>query len=172
MRMRNLIVSGIAAALAIVGSSGCISRAEDSAGSSVGGALGPSVGVVTATEASLAIHLTSSLTSEDARVGDSWTGVLIDAVHVSDGDVIPAGSPVRGVVVAVRPGVTGEPAMIGLEMRSVCYLGKLRRLTAGAESVFAPAPENEGAPPNRVKLEPGRAMIFVTGAQPVAHTGG
>ena len=163
MRMRNLIVSGIAAAITIVGSSGCISRAEDGAGTNAAGALGPSAAIVTATESSMAVHLTSSLSSEDARVGDSWTGVLIDAVHVSDGDVIPAGSPVRGIVTAVRPGVSGAQAMIGLEMRSVCYFGKVRRLTAGAESDFAPT---------AVTLKPGMAMIFVTGAQPATHAGG
>ena len=63
---------------------------------------------------SLEVTLGTSLSSEDASVGDAWTGSVLNGR-----DGIPAGSVVSGTVSAVKAAKKGERAMIDLALSSI-----------------------------------------------------
>jgi hypothetical protein len=63
---------------------------------------------------SLEVTLGTSLSSEDASVGDAWTGSVLNGR-----DGIPAGSVVSGTVSAVKAAKKGERAMLDLALSSI-----------------------------------------------------
>ena len=63
---------------------------------------------------SLDVTLGTSLSSEDASVGDAWTGSVLNGR-----DGIPAGSVVSGTVSAVKAAKKGERAMLDLALSSI-----------------------------------------------------
>jgi hypothetical protein len=166
MSRRSAIVGGIVIAVAVAVSSGCDSGGDHSAARVFGTSSPPGdpPGIAVPLDSSLAVHLTTRLTSGRARVGDSWTGVVVHRVALAGGEAIPAGSPVRGVVCGVCDGSAGSPA-IQLELQSVCYLGAIRRLTGRANSVLASAPVVRSEA-DRLLLKEGALMTFTTGRDP------
>jgi hypothetical protein len=81
---------------------------------------------------SIEVTLGTNLTSENATVGDAWTG------SVSNGtDGIPAGSTVSGTVSAVKAAEKGDRAMLDLKMTSVTVNGHNYPVNGGMESVVA-----------------------------------
>ncbi len=88
----------------------------------------------------LTIRLTSTLSSETARIGDEWSGTVVSPVRVGDREVIPAGSPVYGVVTGAHGAARGTRAMLDLEIRSVSIDGQPRSLAAGTEAVIDGSP--------------------------------
>jgi len=80
----------------------------------------------------VAVTLNTPVTSENASVGDAWSGTTIGA-----SDLIPAGSAVSGTVSAVTPARKGDRAMLDLKMTSFVVDGRSYRVDGGMESVIA-----------------------------------
>lgn len=86
---------------------------------------------------SLDVTLTTALTSEDARVGDAWTGSVRNAKLLDGRDVVPAGSLVAGTVTSVTPAHPGDRAMLDLELSSVTVGDQHYRVRGSMEPVVA-----------------------------------
>jgi hypothetical protein len=92
------------------------------------------------TGTALSVRFTSGLTSENARVGDAWSGTVASPVTVGSDEIIPAGSEVRGVVTYALAARRGNRAVLDLDVRSVVIDGRPRALLAGTEPLIAGSP--------------------------------
>jgi hypothetical protein len=84
---------------------------------------------------SLDVTLNTRLSSEDARVGDAWTGSVLNGQ-----DGIPAGSVVRGTVSGVRSAQKGDRAMLDLKLASITAGGRDYAMHGGTEAIVAGSP--------------------------------
>jgi hypothetical protein len=81
---------------------------------------------------SLQVTLGTSLSSENAGVGDAWSGSVVNGR-----DGIPAGSVVSGRVSAVRSARKGDRAMIDLQLTSISAGGRNYAMHGGTEAIIA-----------------------------------
>jgi hypothetical protein len=84
---------------------------------------------------SLDVTLSTGLSSENARVGDAWTGSVLNGR-----EGIPAGSEVRGTVSAVKVARKGDRAMLDLQLTSVTAGGRSYAMHGGTEAIVAGSP--------------------------------
>jgi hypothetical protein len=85
----------------------------------------------------IAVALNAPISSETAKVGDVWTGVVKANIVVGEKTVIPAGSTVEGVVTAVKPAVKGDRALLDLSITSLGVEGSSYAASAGTEAIEA-----------------------------------
>ncbi len=85
----------------------------------------------------VAVSVNTLISSETAKVGDTWTGVVKDPVMVDGRTIIPAGSTVTGTVTEVTPAARGSRASLDLAMSSVEVNGRSYDLHGGTESIVA-----------------------------------
>jgi len=90
-----------------------------------------------ATGSTLQVSLSDAISSETAKVGDSWNGTIAEAVSGARGVVIPAGSAVNGVVTACIPAKRGSLAMLDLAVRGIDVNGRHDTVIANAPQVVA-----------------------------------
>lgn len=88
----------------------------------------------------MAITLSTPLTSETARLGDGWSGIVRSTLFVDGKALVPAGSRVTGVVSDVSPARRGELAMLDLRLTSVTINDRFYPLNGGTEAVIAGSP--------------------------------
>jgi len=88
----------------------------------------------------LPVRLTSTISSETAKSGDRWTGVITAPVIIGDEVVIPVGSAVHGIVEGARSARRGSQAMLELIVRSVSADGEVHAIEAATEPVVAGSP--------------------------------
>lgn len=142
--MRTLRVFGLAALLSvtIASSNGCLeSRTSDGPGAGSPSGLFGLVSRPAVPEGTpLQIRLTSGISSETARAGDEWTGVVVNAVTVRGKEVVPAGSSVHGLVTSSLQARRGSRAMLDLDVQSVSLDGKDVGVHAVTEPVIAGSP--------------------------------
>lgn len=81
------------------------------------------------------VTLSTTMSSETAHVGSSWTGTVAGGV-----EGIPAGSPVSGTVIAVEPAARGNRAMLDLGLRSITVDGRRYSVDGSTEAVVAGSP--------------------------------
>ena len=81
---------------------------------------------------SLAVTLGTSLSSEDASVGDAWTGSVVNGR-----DGIPAGSVVSGTVSGVTAAKKGDRAMLDLALSSITVGGHRYPVHGSTEAIIA-----------------------------------
>ena len=136
---RTTLMSGLLLTLALALSLGCSeTTTTDAASSRSSNRVTRSTPARSLTSGTvLNVTLGSTINSETASVGDSWQGTLTDNVQVQNGDMIAAGSNVRGVVTAVVPAKRGSRAMLDLSVRGITANGRDQALTANGESVIA-----------------------------------
>jgi hypothetical protein len=110
------------------------------------------------------VTLTTALTSENARVGDAWTGSVRNAKLRDGREVLPAGSLVAGTITAVTPARKGDRAMLDLEWTSATVgdqhyrvRGSMRSVVAGAGA--AAVSRTRGS---QVVLKEGTVLTFTT----------
>jgi len=84
---------------------------------------------------SLDVTLSTGLSSENASVGDAWTGSTRNGL-----DGIPAGSQVSGTVSAVRGAQKGDRAMLDLKLTSITIGGRRYPMHGGTEAIVAGSP--------------------------------
>ena len=139
MRYTNLISS--VALLAAVVLTGC--KSDDQAAQAAtrnNSYAAPRVRVVTNTVpsgTSLDVTLGTLITSENAHVGDTWTGSVRNASFVDGKSIIPSGSTVAGTVSGVTPAAKGDRAMLDLALSSVTVGDRNYRVHGTMESVIA-----------------------------------
>lgn len=97
----------------------------------------PNRGVTVPAGTSIAVSVNTKITSETAQAGDTWVGVVKDAVVVDGHTVIPAGSTVSGTVTASKPAKKGDRAMLDLGITSVNVDGKSYSVSGGTEEIIA-----------------------------------
>ncbi len=136
---RTTLISGVLLTLALALSLGCSeSKTTDEASTQTSNRVTRSAPARSlASGTILNVTLGSTVNSETASVGDSWQGTLTDNVQVQNGDMIAAGSNVRGVVTAVVPAKRGSRAMLDLSVRGITANGRDQAVTANGESVIA-----------------------------------
>ena len=76
------------------------------------------------------VRLDTKLSTDDIQPGDRWTGTVTQSVGTGDRIMIPAGSPVEGVVASVAQGTHSTPAQLDLAVREVTVDGQTRLLNA------------------------------------------
>jgi hypothetical protein len=94
-------------------------------------------GTLVAAGTPISVSVSTSISSETANVGDTWTGEVKEPVIVDGEVVIPAGSTVEGVVTSVTPAQKGSRASLDLGVRSVTVGGKSHSVDAGTEAIVA-----------------------------------
>jgi hypothetical protein len=115
----------------------------------------------------LTVRLTSIVSSASARIGNRWTGVVVRPLAVGPRGVIPAGTPVRGVVTGANEAGPGARAMLELAVQDLTIGGRSRPLAAVTGPFVAGTPR---APhmariggrgrDNDVVLKPRTVMVF------------
>ena len=86
---------------------------------------------------SINVRLDSKISSESAHRGDSWTGTVTQNVYSGNQVVIPAGTPVTGVVTTAAQGTHSTRAQIGLAVRRVEMNGQTRTMYADTPPIVA-----------------------------------
>lgn len=86
----------------------------------------------------MSVRIDSKISTEDARSGDSWSGTVSQSIVSPEGRVlVPAGSPVTGVVTAAAQGTHNERPYIDLAVRQVNMNGRWTSMDAGMEPIVA-----------------------------------
>ena len=109
----------------------------------------------------LTVRLTSIVSSASARIGSRWTGIVVRSLALGPRSVIPAGTPVRGVVTGASGAGSGSPAMLELAVQDLIIGGRSRPLSAVTGPFVAGA--RIGGRPDRyddVVLKPRTVMVF------------
>jgi hypothetical protein len=88
----------------------------------------------------LRVRLLESLSSETAKSGDSWHGVIQAPVVVDGDEIIAKGSAAEGVVTTAVPARRGTRAMLEIEVREVTLDGRGSSLRATTDPVIAGSP--------------------------------
>ena len=116
----------------------------------------------------MAVRLSGSLSSENAKVGDPWSGTVVTAVTIGSQEVIPANSTVRGVVTGVQPAARGTRAMLDLTIQDVAIDSTPRPLTAGIEAILAELPDAPGGSSPASAITPaqrGSEVVLASGSE-------
>jgi len=145
MTTRTARDAALVALVALPLLSGCLgNQTQDGreATTTSGGPFGISPRPTVAAGTRLAIRLTSTLSSETARVGDPWTGVVITSVSDGGRELIPAGNEVRGVVTGAQEAKRGSRAMLDLEVEEVSIDRHSLPLPASTDPVIAGSPRS------------------------------
>jgi len=133
--MRYPVWISLFAVAATVVLSGCRSdqQGAQSSGDNTGASRWAHVTIPSGT--SLAVTLGTSLSSESASVGDTWTGSVL-----TGRDGIPAGSAVSGTVSAVKAAQKGDRAMLDLALTSVNVGNHRYAVRGNTEAIIAGSP--------------------------------
>jgi hypothetical protein len=97
----------------------------------------PAPGITVPSGTAIAVALNTPISTETAKVGDVWTGVVKANIVVDEKTVIPAGSTVSGTVTAVKPAAKGDRALLDLAITSLGVEGNNYAASAGTEEVVA-----------------------------------
>lgn len=125
--MRRTLFIFSLALVAAAGLSGCN---EDQVAQSGTGSNVNTLNVPSGT--SIDVTLATALSSETASPGSAWSGTVVNGR-----EGIPAGSSVSGTVVAVKPAVKGDRAMLDLGMTSITVAGHRYAVHGSTEAIIA-----------------------------------
>jgi hypothetical protein len=81
------------------------------------------------------VRLNTNIATDDAHAGDPWSGTVSQSVVAGDRVMIPAGSPVEGVIANVSQGTHSDPAQLDLAVRTVTVDGQTRSMTADTDPI-------------------------------------
>jgi outer membrane lipoprotein SlyB len=84
------------------------------------------------------VRLDTRIATDDNNAGDGWSGVVARDVMNSSGRrvIIPAGTPVEGVVTVSEQGRSGVKGRLDLAVRSIQINGDVRRMNASTEPII------------------------------------
>ena len=83
------------------------------------------------------VRLDAKVSTENQVRGDTWTGTVSQSVLSNDRVMIPAGSPVEGVVTGAAQGTHNSRATLDLAVRRVTVNGRMYRVNAETEPIVA-----------------------------------
>lgn len=139
--MRNRWWIATLAALVVLASlTGCRQGEGGGAVAAADGAANPAPRSSVPSGTNMTVRLTSSVSSETARVGDAWSGVLVHPVRANGRELIPAGAAVRGTVTGALEARRGSRAMLDLAVEEVVAFGRALPVSAVTEPVIAGSP--------------------------------
>jgi hypothetical protein len=172
MKTHRRCAVGMVLIVGLAGLTGCLLRADGEGGGGATSAAGErstysAIATVPA-GTPLAVRVGTHLSSETARVGDRWSGAVVNSVSSGPRDVIAAGSPVHGVVTAVHGAEPGARAVLDLAVQDVLVAGRTQDLSAVTVPLIAGSPRarNLGALAGEAAvLEPGTVMMFTVAGQ-------
>lgn len=84
----------------------------------------------------ISVRIDEKISTEDADEGDTWNGTLNQSVHSDGRVVIPAGSPVTGVVTMAAQGTHSSRPRLDLAVREVTIDGRTYDLNARTEPII------------------------------------
>jgi hypothetical protein len=85
----------------------------------------------------LTVRLDSQISTDDMRSGDRWSGTLSQPVVFRNRVMIPAGTPVEGILTESVQGDHNNPAQVTLAVRSMDVGGGYREVNATSENIVA-----------------------------------
>ena len=85
----------------------------------------------------LQVRLDSKLSTDDNQQGDTWSGTVAQSVTSGDRVMIPAGTPVSGVITMSQQGTHSTQAQMDLAVRTVEVDGRVRTVNANTEPIVA-----------------------------------
>jgi type IV secretion system protein VirB10 len=94
-------------------------------------------GITVAAGTPIKIEVATDVTSETATPGETWTGSVKENVIIGNRVVIPAGSPVAGVVKDAKGAKKGDRAMLDLAVSSINVNGRSYPVNGGTEPIIA-----------------------------------
>ncbi|MEO7867007.1 MAG: hypothetical protein ABIU54_05135 [Candidatus Eisenbacteria bacterium] len=86
---------------------------------------------------SVNVRLDSKISTDETKQGDTWTGTVTRSVMAGNQVVIPAGSPVQGVVTSCVPGTHSTRPEIGMSIRQVTPNNRSMRMNAYTQPIVA-----------------------------------
>lgn len=102
------------------------------------GGFGASFGNLTvAAGTNVPVTINTRISSEEAGVGDSWSGVVASDVYSHGNLVIPAGTTVHGTVAAATPAKRGDRAMLQLHLSRIQIADRSYGVSGSSEPVIA-----------------------------------
>ena len=85
----------------------------------------------------VAVRLDSQISTDDMRTGDRWSGTVSQPVMRRNRVMIPAGTPVEGILTQSIQGDHNNPAQVQLAMRSLDFDGQYREVNATSDNIVA-----------------------------------
>jgi len=83
------------------------------------------------------VRVDENISTDDVQRGNGWTGTVTSPVYSNGRVVIPAGSPVSGVVTSSVQGTHSSPAQLSLAVRQVTVNGRQVGLNADTQPIVA-----------------------------------
>jgi hypothetical protein len=83
------------------------------------------------------VRVDQNIATDDVRRGDAWSGTVSSPVYSGGRVVIPAGSPVSGIVTSSVEGTHSSPAQLALSVRQVSVNGRSVGLNADTQPIVA-----------------------------------
>ncbi len=83
------------------------------------------------------VRLTSKVSTENGQSGDTWTGTVIRPIVAGNNLVIPAGTPVEGVVTNATQGTHNNRPELALAIRQITVNGRSTTMNAYTEPIVA-----------------------------------
>ena len=130
--MRRTLLSFIIALVAVTSLSSCLGDQKTAENTSDNSNTTHASRLTVPSGTSLEVMVNTTLSSEEARIGDAWSGSII-----TGRDGIPAGSAVNGTVTAAKPAVKGDRAMLELGLTSITVGGHSTPAHGSAEPIIA-----------------------------------
>jgi hypothetical protein len=90
--------------------------------------------------AAISVRLDETLSSQTARRGDWWQGVVVNPVVIDGKEAIPSGAIVEGVVVSTEEAQRGSRAKLELGVRAIRVGDHKTSLHASSQPVIAGSP--------------------------------
>jgi hypothetical protein len=86
---------------------------------------------------SLNVRLETGVSTENAQPGDTWSGTVVTSVYSGNEVVIPAGTPVEGIVTSSQQGTHETRPQIDLAIRRMTLNGQSRWMSADTQPIVA-----------------------------------
>jgi hypothetical protein len=140
MKRNTWWIAALIAMMALPTLTGCRQGQDEGAIASADGssARAPSFTLPSGTH--LTVRLATTVSSETARVGDTWSGIVVNPVRAGGREKIPAGAEVRGTVTGALEAKRGSRAMLDVAVEEVVVDGRSVSLLAVTEPVIAGSP--------------------------------
>jgi hypothetical protein len=86
---------------------------------------------------SMNVRLDTQVSTENAQSGDTWSGTVSQSVIAGNRVVIPAGTPVEGVVTSSTQGTHDNRPELSLAIRRVTVDGRTQAMNADTQPIVA-----------------------------------
>lgn len=140
MRKQPWWIIVLIGSIALPSLSGCRQGQGDGAVASADGAPQATPRIAVPSGTHMRVRLTTTVSSETARIGDAWSGVIVDPVRAGGREVLAAGTEVRGTVTGALEAKRGSRAMLDIVVEEITVDGRTVPLNAVTEPVIAGSP--------------------------------